>query len=155
MVMMTSTLLFFTHITTGLACVPTLQPTTPTPICCPPITTNNPPRRTPIPTSSGASLDQCSVFRRFTRGTCPSEAILVCSRAPGTTVSQVVLELSDGTNIVAMNTDPIRAILVVSTITCMSDGTWQYVNAAGTAFSFNEAYCSQGTLTSGDYSYDV
>ncbi|VDD95577.1 unnamed protein product [Enterobius vermicularis] len=147
-----SMLLFLSHVSGAIGCIPTIQTTTAAPVCCPVITTNNPPRVRPVTGSVGANLDQCSVFRRFTRGNCPSEAILVCSRAPGTTVSQVVLELVDGTNIVATSTGATQAIII---ITCSATGVWQFVNANGVGLPFTGAVCSQGTLTSGDYVYDV
>ncbi|VDN06931.1 unnamed protein product [Thelazia callipaeda] len=122
--------------------------TTTTPLCCPALTTTNPPRVTPPTGTKGAGLDECSILRRFSRGVCPQYAQLVCSRSPGTTVSQVIIQVVNGPTLVGDNTGPTVAML---TIECVAPGIWMYRNNKHKLFEFTGVSCNQGTLTSGDY----
>ncbi|VDM44005.1 unnamed protein product [Toxocara canis] len=115
--------------------------------CCSAISVTNPPRVPPPTGTDGASLDQCSILRRFSRGVCPAAAELVCSRAPGTTVSQVVIQLLSGSSVVASRAGSNVAAI---TIVCTSSG-WKWSDSSRNLHSFTGVSCSQGTLTSGDY----
>uniref|UniRef100_A0A183CYX6 C6 domain-containing protein n=1 Tax=Gongylonema pulchrum TaxID=637853 RepID=A0A183CYX6_9BILA len=108
-------------------------------VCCPALTTGNPPRVAPPAGSPGAGLDECSILRRFSRGVCPQFAQVV---------SQVVVQIVNGANLVASNTGPTVAML---TIECVAPGTWMYRNNRRELSAFTGVSCNQGTLTSGDY----
>lgn len=60
-------------------------------VCCPPLSTNQPPR-IPAPTGSVGDLDECAVLRRIQHGLCPLEAQIVCLPSKGSTVSDRTLE---------------------------------------------------------------
>ncbi|KHN73941.1 hypothetical protein Tcan_10791 [Toxocara canis] len=97
------------------ACLATTSTTTTAP-CCSAISVTNPPRVPPPTGTDGASLDQCSILRRFSRGVCPAAAELVCSRAPGTTVSQVVIQLLSGSSVVASRAGSNVAAITVNCV---------------------------------------
>lgn len=79
-------------------CLPVI--TTPAPItttvCCQPLTIASHPR---IPAPAGtpaANLDECAMLRRSSATVCPVTATLTCTRATGTSTSEIMLQLLNG-----------------------------------------------------------
>uniref|UniRef100_A0A914XZB3 C6 domain-containing protein n=1 Tax=Panagrolaimus superbus TaxID=310955 RepID=A0A914XZB3_9BILA len=132
----------------GQSCIATSAPaTTTTQLCCPPLSTGNPPRDTAPPGTPGANLDECAVLRRIQRGECPLTAEIVCSGARGMSVDQVILQFLSGTTVVASSTGVTR---VSVTIYCTSAG-YRVRNTAGTLVAFTAVSCTQRTLAGPDF----
>lgn len=111
-------------------------------VCCPPLSTGNPPRVPAPPGTPGDELDECAVLRRIQRGMCPTYADIVCSAARGMQVDQVILQFLNGNTVVAAATGTTRATGV---ITCTIDG-YKVTNAAGQLVPFTSVSCTQNTI---------
>uniref|UniRef100_A0A914QKB5 C6 domain-containing protein n=2 Tax=Panagrolaimus davidi TaxID=227884 RepID=A0A914QKB5_9BILA len=133
----------------GQSCFATTTPriTTTTQLCCPPLSTGNPPRQVAPPGTPGAALDECAVLRRIQRGECPLTAEIVCSGARGMSVDQVILQFLSGTTVVASSTGVTRTSV---TIFCTSAG-YRVRNAAGNLVAFTAVSCTQRTLAGPDF----
>uniref|UniRef100_A0AC34FS53 C6 domain-containing protein n=1 Tax=Panagrolaimus sp. ES5 TaxID=591445 RepID=A0AC34FS53_9BILA len=144
-----SLLLLVNSVKYGQSCIATTTPrvTTTTQLCCPPLSTRNPPRQVAPPGTPGAALDECAVLRRIQRGECPLTAEIVCSGARGMSVDQVILQFLSGTTVVASQTGVTRTSV---TIYCTSAG-YRVRNAAGTLVAFTAVSCTQRTLAGPDF----
>uniref|UniRef100_A0A0K0ENC9 C6 domain-containing protein n=1 Tax=Strongyloides stercoralis TaxID=6248 RepID=A0A0K0ENC9_STRER len=130
-------------------CLPVI--TTPPPItttvCCQPLTIATHPR---IPAPAGtpaANLDECAMLRRSSAAVCPVTATLTCTRATGTTTSEIMLQLLSGNTLIRNFQGTGSSIS--ATVNCVN-GQWTTTNAAGVVTPFAQISCSQLTISGGD-----
>uniref|UniRef100_A0A0N5B7L3 C6 domain-containing protein n=1 Tax=Strongyloides papillosus TaxID=174720 RepID=A0A0N5B7L3_STREA len=129
------------------ACLPVLTTPTTTTICCTPLTIATHPR---IPAPAGtpaANLDECAMLQRNSAAVCPLTATLTCTRASGTTTSEIMIQLLSGNNLIRNFQG--TGTSITATVNCVN-GVWTTTNAAGAVTPFAQISCSQLTVSGGD-----
>uniref|UniRef100_A0A0N4ZJG2 C6 domain-containing protein n=1 Tax=Parastrongyloides trichosuri TaxID=131310 RepID=A0A0N4ZJG2_PARTI len=131
------------------ACVPviTVPPPTTTTVCCTPITIASHPRVAAPAGTPAANLDECAMLRRSSGAVCPVTGTLTCTRATGTTTSEVMLQLLNG-NVLVRNFQGTGSS-ISATVNCVN-GVWTTTNSAGVVTPFTQISCSQLTTSGGD-----